>query len=93
MSKTSNDSESGSAEPKALRAAVPVWLFVVLVLLFYWAMMYFDRNSGWFNAQVYAPYHSYAEVQDMQVRAIREEAIKAHRTQAYTAEELLQIHP
>lgn len=50
------------AEPKAGKAAVPVWLIVVLFLLLYWGMVFFDRNSGWFNEQVYVPYQNVQEV-------------------------------
>jgi mono/diheme cytochrome c family protein len=59
-------STSPATEPSAGRAAVPVWLFVLLFALLYWGMVYFDQCSGWFNPQVYAPYHSYAELQRFQ---------------------------
>ena len=49
-------------EPKAGAAAVPIVLLVLPVLILYWGMIYFDRNSGWFSPQVYAPYHSVAEL-------------------------------
>jgi mono/diheme cytochrome c family protein len=55
-----------SAEPKAGRTASPVWLFVLLFVLLYWGMVYFDQRSGWFNSQVYVPYHSYAQVEEYQ---------------------------
>jgi mono/diheme cytochrome c family protein len=35
----------------------------MLFVLLYWAMVYFDRDSGWFSTQVYAPYRSVADVQ------------------------------
>lgn len=50
----------------AKRTAVPVWLFVLLFLLLYWGMVYFDQHSGWFNSQVYAPFPSIAEVNKYQ---------------------------
>jgi len=50
-------------EPRASTAPVPVWLFVLLFVLVYWAMVYFDRDSGWFSPQVYAPYRSVADLQ------------------------------
>ena len=53
---------SVAAEPKAGAAAVPIVLLVLPVLILYWGMIYFDRNSGWFSPQVYAPYHSVAEL-------------------------------
>ncbi len=55
-----------AAEPRAGRAPSPVWLFVVLFVLLYWGMVYFDQRSGWFNSQVYVPYRSLAEVQKCQ---------------------------
>ena len=42
---------------------VPVWLIILLFLLLYWAMVYFDQRGGWFSPQVYAPYHSLSEVE------------------------------
>jgi mono/diheme cytochrome c family protein len=41
-------------------------MWVLLVVLLYWAMVYFDQRSGWFHPQVYLPYHSFAEVQTFQ---------------------------
>jgi len=58
---------SDAVEPKAGSAAVPVWLVVLLFLLLYGGMVFFDRNGGWFNQQVYAPYHSVAELTSYQL--------------------------
>jgi len=55
-----------AAEPKAGQVAVPVWLIVLLFLVLYGGMVYFDRNSGWFSEQVYAPYRSLQEVEAFQ---------------------------
>jgi mono/diheme cytochrome c family protein len=55
-----------AAEPKAGQVAVPVWLLVLLCLVLYGGMVYFDRTSGWFSAQVYAPYRSLQEVEAFQ---------------------------
>ena len=54
------------AEPPADRAVVPVWIFVLLALLLFWGMVYFDKNGGWFDARVYAPYHSMEELNKYQ---------------------------
>ena len=43
------------------RRAIPVWLIVLLFLLFYWGMVYFDTQGGW-QPMVYKPYHSLEEV-------------------------------
>jgi mono/diheme cytochrome c family protein len=51
------------SEGRANLAHVPVWLFFLLFVLLFWGMYYFDQNSGWFNAQVYAPYRSVEELQ------------------------------
>src|SRR5207237_7596318 len=45
-------------EPRAERTTAPVWLFILLFLLIFWAMAYFDQAGGWFEASVYPPYHS-----------------------------------
>jgi mono/diheme cytochrome c family protein len=69
MSPETNQSSPPSAdaaEPKAGQAAVPVWLIILLFLILYWGAIYFDRNSGWFNEQVYAPYRSFQEVEAWQ---------------------------
>lgn len=55
-----------AVEPKAGRRNVPVWLLILLLLLIYWAMLYFDQHGGWFSQEVYAPYHSIAELTDWQ---------------------------
>ena len=40
------------------RAPVPIWLVILLFLLLYWAMIYFDQRAGWFDQRVYSPYRS-----------------------------------
>src|SRR5207248_1958627 len=47
------------------RAPVPIWLIILMFLLLYWAMVYFDSNCAWFDQRVYTPYHSFQEVDDM----------------------------
>lgn len=46
------------AEPRAARRPVPVWLLVLLFLLLYWAMVFFDQRSAWFDPNVYVPFQS-----------------------------------
>src|SRR5438067_10497450 len=57
---------SGVAEPKANWTAVPVWLLVLLLLLLYWGMLYFDQHGGWFSQEVYSPYHTIEELTEWQ---------------------------
>ncbi len=57
---------SPAVEPTASRAPVPVWLMVLLFVLLYLAMVFFDQHSGWLSPQVYAPYRSLAELQSFQ---------------------------
>jgi mono/diheme cytochrome c family protein len=54
---------SAAAEPQAGSASMPVWLVVAVLVIFFFAGVYFDANGGWFNQQVYAPYRSVEEVQ------------------------------
>ncbi len=60
----SNPARPAGAEPTALRRALPVWLFPVLLVVTFWGMVYFDSHGGWFDPQVYAPYvdHKHLEV-------------------------------
>ena len=55
-----------AAEPKAGQVTVPVWLIVLLLLIVYWGLVYFDQNGGWFSAKVYAPYRTPQEVEAWQ---------------------------
>ncbi len=53
---------AATAEPTAARRPIPVWLLILLFLLLYWGMIYFDERSGWAEPQVYLPYHSMTEL-------------------------------
>ena len=57
-----------TAEPGAGQMPVPVWLMVLFFVLLYAGMVFFDRYSGWFDAQIYMPYASQADVQAFQPR-------------------------
>ena len=52
--------------PQAGRAPAPVWSFILLFVLFYWGMVYFDLHGGWFSPQVYTPYATISEVEKYQ---------------------------
>jgi mono/diheme cytochrome c family protein len=60
----SSAARSASAEPTALRRAVPVWLFPLVFVVLFWGMVYFDSHGGWFDPRVYTPYadHKHLEV-------------------------------
>ena len=62
-----NDLKKDSQTPgQPQPATVPVWIFVLALLLLYFCGIYFDRHSGWFDAQVYAPFHSSDELTQYQ---------------------------
>lgn len=58
-----------SAEPKAGGTTMPMWLISLLCIAGYWGMVYFDSHGGRFQAQVYGPYTSLAQVNDLQPAA------------------------
>lgn len=60
------DTLSESTEPSAANRPVPVWLFIVLLLLLYGSMVYFDQAGGWFSEHIYSPYHNVAELEKWQ---------------------------
>lgn len=57
------------AEPTAGSVPAPVWLFVLLAVLFYGGLEYLDRHAGGFNAMVYEPNLSYKAVEDLQPKS------------------------
>jgi len=66
---------AGGAELQVERRSVPVWIIILLLLLIYWGMLYFDQHSGWFNQDVYPPYHSIAEVESFQIPKGEDDAL------------------
>ncbi|MDB6017081.1 MAG: cytochrome c class [Pedosphaera sp.] len=58
------------AEPTANRSVVPIWLIILLTLLAYWGMLYLNTHGGGFSSKVYAPYGSFALVDDAQPHVI-----------------------
>ncbi|HYE31184.1 MAG TPA: cytochrome c [Methylomirabilota bacterium] len=53
-------------EPTAAPSHMPIWLFFGLCVLLFWAGVYLNDNAGGFNAQVYPPYQSFAQVKNSQ---------------------------
>src|ERR1019366_765721 len=49
-------------EPMAAHSGAPIWIIVLTLLLLFLGVVYFDRHSGWFDQQVYAPYTSADEL-------------------------------
>jgi len=50
---------AAAGAPTARRTAVPVWLLVLLFLLVYCSLVYFDQHGAWFDERVYTPYMSF----------------------------------
>lgn len=59
--KNSLPTDEGQKGPTA-----PVWIFALTLLFLFGGGVYFDRHSGWFDSQVYAPYQSSDELQAYQ---------------------------
>ena len=57
------------AEPTAARSTVPMWIFMLTLLLLFLSAVYFDHHSGWFDAQVYRPYASADELDAYQPKS------------------------
>lgn len=53
-------------EPQVGTGAVPMWLMILPVLLFFGGALYFDWNGGWFNPSVHAPYSSLNQIELLQ---------------------------
>jgi mono/diheme cytochrome c family protein len=51
-----------AAEPRAGSTGIPLWLIILSFLLLFAVLVYFDQNSGWFKTEIYAPFHTPAEV-------------------------------
>jgi mono/diheme cytochrome c family protein len=66
----SNDVKNDLPAPgKPQGSTVPVWIFALLLLLLYIGGVYFDRYSGWFDAQVYAPYQTSDQLEAYQPKS------------------------
>ena len=56
----------GTGEPKAGRGSTPLWMVVLLGVLFYWGQLYLDENAAGFDGRVFEPFRSFAEVDALQ---------------------------
>ena len=63
-SKHSLQPSEGQKSPTA-----PVWIFALTLLLLFGGGVYFDLHSGWFDSQVYAPYHSSDQLEAYQPKS------------------------
>ena len=66
-----------STEPTATRSTVPMWIFVVTLLLLFLGFAFFDKKGGWFDARVYAPYNSSEELEAAQPKSAAAVAMAA----------------
>lgn len=64
MSDDLKNSSQTAEEQKSSTA--PAWIFALTLLFLFAGFVYFDRHSGWFDSQVYAPYQSSDELQAYQ---------------------------
>ena len=53
-------------EPGFAWTVAPAGLFILLGVLFFWGTLYLDQHAGGFEPRVYAPYHSWKEVEALQ---------------------------
>lgn len=66
----SNQPKDNLPKPEELSSSTaPVWIFALTLLLLFVAGVYFDRHSGWFDAQVYAPYQSSEQLEAYQPKS------------------------
>ena len=77
-----SDELKPDVEPTAAPSPVPVWIIVLMLVLLYFGGIYFDRHSGWFDQQVYAPYAS-AETLAMYQPKSGDAAMFAHGKAVY----------
>jgi mono/diheme cytochrome c family protein len=50
-------------------STAPAWIFALTLLFLFAGGVYFDHRSGWFDSQVYAPYHSSDELEAYQPKS------------------------
>jgi mono/diheme cytochrome c family protein len=56
-------------EPAFAATTVPMWLIATMLVLLFLGAWYFDARGGWFEARVYTPYRSLADVERFQPRS------------------------
>ena len=78
----STSCEQADVEPTATNSAVPIWIIVLTLILLFLGAVYFDRHSGWFDQQVYAPFNSAEELARYQPQS-GEAAMIAHSKAVY----------
>lgn len=61
-----SSSIAAEAEPTAAMTPMPVWILGLMFTLLFLGAWYFDLYGGWFEAKVYAPYSSVADLQRFQ---------------------------
>jgi mono/diheme cytochrome c family protein len=68
MNADSNPSTNAmpETEPTATMTPMPVWPMALLLTMLFLGAWYFDLYGGWFQAKVYAPYASVADVERFQ---------------------------
>src|ERR1041384_1303229 len=57
-----------ATEPRAGSTGIPIWLVILIFLLIFLGLNYFDHNGGWFRAEIYAPFHTPDELLAAQPR-------------------------
>lgn len=57
---------TNGTEPSVGFTPVPVIIFLLIGILFFFGQLYLDRYAGGFNAKVYEPYKSWKMVEDLQ---------------------------
>lgn len=59
-------SQAPESQSSGEGSTLPVWILCLALLLLYLAGVYFDENSGWFNAQIYAPFKDASQLEAYQ---------------------------
>lgn len=61
--------QTSNAGPAVTRSAAPMWIIVLTLGLLFFGGLYLDSHSGWFDAKVYAPYHSAEQLEAFQPKS------------------------